>query len=78
MNIPPVDYGAVFHALPGMVAVLTPGLVYVDVNEDFARLSGRTREQLIGQYLFDVFPDNPNDPAATGSRNLMTSSGGSW
>ncbi|MEU1423704.1 SpoIIE family protein phosphatase [Kitasatospora sp. NPDC005751] len=73
MSLPAVDYRAVFQALPGMVALLTPDLVYVDVNEDFVRMSGRTREQLVGRYLFDVFPDNPNDPDATGSRNLGVS-----
>ncbi|GAB2851248.1 hypothetical protein GCM10027074_17400 [Streptomyces deserti] len=68
-----IDYAAVFQSLPGMVALLTPDLVYADVNEEFVRMSGRTREQLVGRYLFDVFPDNPNDPAATGMRNLAAS-----
>ncbi|MFI9832268.1 PP2C family protein-serine/threonine phosphatase [Streptomyces sp. NPDC051913] len=68
-----IDYAAVFQALPGMVAVLTPGLVYVDANEEFVRMSGRSREQLVGRYLFDVFPDNPGDPAASGMRNLAAS-----
>ncbi|AXE84283.1 SpoIIE family protein phosphatase [Streptomyces sp. Go-475] len=68
-----IDYAAVFQALPGMVALLTPELVYADVNEEFVRVSGRPREQLVGRYLFDVFPDNPNDPAATGVRNLEAS-----
>ncbi|WP_042424365.1 PP2C family protein-serine/threonine phosphatase [Streptacidiphilus anmyonensis] len=68
-----IDYRAVFEALPGMVALLTPDLVYVDANEDFARNSGRSREELIGRYLFEVFPDNPNDPAASGARNLEAS-----
>ncbi|MET9764778.1 SpoIIE family protein phosphatase [Streptomyces sp. NPDC006372] len=68
-----IDYAAVFQALPGMVALLTPELVYADVNEEFVRVSGRSREQLIGNYLFDVFPDNPNNPAATGMRNLRAS-----
>ncbi|PBC67592.1 LOW QUALITY PROTEIN: serine phosphatase RsbU (regulator of sigma subunit) [Streptomyces sp. TLI_235] len=68
-----IDYRAVFQALPGMVALLTPELVYADANEEFVRLSGRTRDQLVGRYLFDVFPDNPNDPEATGARNLEAS-----
>ncbi|MEU0244361.1 SpoIIE family protein phosphatase [Streptomyces sp. NPDC006235] len=68
-----IDYAAVFQALPGMVALLTPELVYADVNEEFVRASGRSREQLVGHYLFDVFPDNPNDPASTGMRNLEAS-----
>ncbi|SEO24741.1 Serine phosphatase RsbU, regulator of sigma subunit [Actinacidiphila rubida] len=56
-----------------MVALLTPELVYADVNEEFLRQSGRSREQVVGRRLFEVFPDNPNDPAATGRRNLEAS-----
>ncbi|MEU0946757.1 SpoIIE family protein phosphatase [Streptomyces canus] len=67
------DYGAVFQALPGMVALLTPELVYADVNEEFLRMAGRRREEVVGRYLFDVFPDNPNEPASTGMRNLAAS-----
>jgi serine phosphatase RsbU (regulator of sigma subunit) len=67
------DYAAVFQALPGMVALLTPDLVYADANEEFLRQSGRTREQVVGRYLFDVFPDNPGDSSATGMRNLAAS-----
>jgi len=67
------DYAAVFQALPGMVALITPELMYADANEEFLRMSGRTREQVVGRFLFDVFPDNPNDPAATGMRNLEVS-----
>ncbi|SDM45542.1 Serine phosphatase RsbU, regulator of sigma subunit [Streptomyces sp. cf386] len=68
-----IDYEMVFQALPGMVALLTPELIYADANEDFQRLSGRTREQLVGRYIFDVFPDNPNDPAATGMSDVRAS-----
>ncbi|ALO05796.1 Magnesium or manganese-dependent protein phosphatase [Streptomyces venezuelae] len=68
-----VDYAAVFQAMPGMVALLTPDLVYVDVNEDFARLAGRSRAQLVGRYIFDAFPENPNDPAAAGMRETEAS-----
>ncbi|GAA3843587.1 PP2C family protein-serine/threonine phosphatase [Streptomyces phyllanthi] len=73
MRQPQIDYAAVFHGLPGMVALLTPELVYVDVNEDFERLAGRTREQLLGRYIFDVFPENPNEPAAAGMRETQAS-----
>ncbi len=68
-----IDYSAVFQSFPGMVALLTPDLVYADANEEFLRSAGRTREQVIGRYLFDVFPDNPNDSGATGMRNLFAS-----
>ncbi|MBW8792124.1 MAG: PAS domain-containing protein, partial [Streptomyces sp.] len=73
MRKPHIDYAAVFRALPGMVALLTPELVYVDVNDDFLRLTGRAREQLLGHYIFDVFPENPNDSAASGMRETRES-----
>ncbi|WP_149180975.1 SpoIIE family protein phosphatase [Streptomyces sp. TRM49041] len=73
MRKPQIDYAAVFHALPGMVALLTPDLVYADANEDFLRLAGRTPEQLLGRYIFDVFPENPDDPAAAGMRETQAS-----
>src|SRR5262245_3562212 len=31
------------------------------------------REDIVGRGLFDVFPDNPDDPAATGVSNLKAS-----
>lgn len=68
-----IDYAAVFQALPGAVALLTPELVYAAANEAFLRMSGRTSDQVVGRYLFDVFPDNPTDPTATGMRNLEAS-----
>lgn len=73
LSEPVIDYRAVFQALPAMVALLTPDLSFADVNEDFVLHSGRSREELIGRYLFEAFPDNPNDPAATGARNLEAS-----
>lgn len=73
MNGADIDYAAVFQAFPGMVALLTPELVYAEVNEEYVRASGRPRAALIGRYLFDAFPDNPNDSTATGARNLRAS-----
>lgn len=67
------DYAGVFHALPGMVALLTPELVYVDANDDYLSSSGRSREQVVGRYLFEVFPDRPDDPESDGVRNLEAS-----
>jgi serine phosphatase RsbU (regulator of sigma subunit) len=73
VNGPDIDYQAVYQALPGGIALITPQLVYADVNESYLRVTGRKREQLLGRYLFDVFPDNPHDPAASGARNLAAS-----
>ncbi|GGN57262.1 hypothetical protein GCM10012285_52430 [Streptomyces kronopolitis] len=68
-----IDYAAVFQALPGGVLLLTPELVIAEVNESLLQRAGRERGQLVGRYLFDAFPDNPDDPAATGIRNFRAS-----
>ncbi|MFE7411171.1 PP2C family protein-serine/threonine phosphatase [Streptomyces laurentii] len=69
----PINYAGVFRALPGMVAVLTPDLVFVDANEEFLRMSGRDRERTIGRSLYDTFPVSPNDPQQNGVRTLAAS-----
>ena len=43
-----------------------PGLVFVEVTPPYEHLTGLTRDQLVGQQLFQLFPDNPDDPAANG------------
>jgi PAS domain S-box-containing protein len=45
----------------------------VAANEARLRATMTTREQTLGRQLFDVFPDNPADATATGTRNLRAS-----
>ncbi|MFD3457689.1 SpoIIE family protein phosphatase [Streptomyces sp. NPDC058691] len=73
MTQPGIDYAAVFRRLPSAVALLTPQLMFVDANEDYLALSGRTPGEVIGHFLFDVFPDNPGQAKASGMRNLGAS-----
>ncbi|WP_328980142.1 PP2C family protein-serine/threonine phosphatase [Streptomyces canus] len=68
-----IDYQALFAVTPSPCMVLGLDLVLVDVNEAACRVTGRTREDLLGRYLFDAFPDNPADPDADGVRNLHAS-----
>ncbi|MEU9244253.1 SpoIIE family protein phosphatase [Streptomyces sp. NPDC048385] len=68
-----IDYKALFTATPSPYLVLGPDLVVVDVNEAYLRVTGRSRQDLVGHYLFEVFPDNPADPSADGVRNLEAS-----
>ncbi|MEU6774590.1 SpoIIE family protein phosphatase [Streptomyces sp. NPDC046759] len=61
MNVPAVDYAAVFQALPGAVALVTPQLIYADANAEFLRLRGVTREQVVGCFVPEDHPEK--DPA---------------
>ncbi|MEU8977653.1 PP2C family protein-serine/threonine phosphatase [Streptomyces sp. NPDC058467] len=70
---PEVDHAALFAATPSPYVVLGPDLVIVDVNQAYLEATRRTRQDLIGQQIFDAFPDNPADPEADGVRNLNAS-----
>jgi two-component system cell cycle sensor histidine kinase/response regulator CckA len=45
----------------------------VAVSDAYARATMTKREEILGRGLFEVFPDNPNDPNATGVSNLRAS-----
>jgi serine phosphatase RsbU (regulator of sigma subunit) len=68
-----IDYAALFASTPSPYLVLDTGLVIVDANPAYLQVTRRSRDQLIGQYLFDAFPGNPVDPEADGARNLRAS-----
>lgn len=68
-----VDHAAIFAATPSPYLVLAPDLVIVDVNRAYLDATGRTRDDLVGQHIFEAFPDNPADPDADGVRNLKAS-----
>ncbi|WP_458078001.1 PP2C family protein-serine/threonine phosphatase [Streptomyces sp. EMB26] len=68
-----IDFEAVYRALPGMVALLTPGLVFADVNDAYVRGTGRPRASLLGRHVFDVFPESVNSPAVSHSHQLRAS-----
>ncbi|MFD1659003.1 PP2C family protein-serine/threonine phosphatase [Streptomyces caeni] len=71
--MPGLDYAALFAATPSPYLVLGPDLVIVEVNQAYLDATRRTREDLIGQHIFEAFPDNPADPEADGVRNLNAS-----
>ncbi len=67
------DFQVLFESAPGLFLVLTPDLVIVAVSDAYLRATMTKREAILGRGIFEVFPDNPNDPNATGVRNLRLS-----
>jgi len=53
--------------------VLDTDAVIVAVNAAYLHATDRTRSDLLGRYMFDAFPDNPDDPEAFGSTNVKAS-----
>lgn len=70
--IPVSDYKALFESAPSLYMVLSPAFIIVSVSDAYLRAT-KTQRDIEGRPLFEVFPDNPDDPAADGVRNLKAS-----
>jgi PAS domain S-box-containing protein len=67
------DFRELFESVPGLYLVLNSNFRIVAVSNAYLRATMTTRASIVGRDLFEVFPDNPADPAATGVRNLSAS-----
>ncbi len=67
------DFQLLFESAPGLYLVLLPDLTIVAASNNYLSATMRRREDLIGVQLFEAFPDNPDDAAATGVANLRAS-----
>lgn len=67
------DFRALFESAPGLYLVLRPDFAIVAVSDAYLAATMTRREEILGRDIFEVFPDNPDDPTATGVRNLKAS-----
>ncbi|HEV2453988.1 MAG TPA: ATP-binding protein [Verrucomicrobiae bacterium] len=67
------DFRSLFESAPGLYLVLTPDFKIVAVSHAYLRATMTKREDIVGRGIFDVFPDNPDDTAASGVKNLRGS-----
>jgi PAS domain S-box-containing protein len=77
MEVPlmPLDFDSIFLAAPNPYLVLSPDPTFtvVGVNDAYLAATDTSRAAIVGRALFDIFPDNPDDPHASGARNLRAS-----
>lgn len=64
------DLVSIFSALPSASLLLSPEFVIEAVSDAYLTASSTQRANLVGHYVFDVFPDNPNDPEAHAVRDV--------
>jgi signal transduction histidine kinase/ActR/RegA family two-component response regulator len=67
------DFRSLFESLPGLFLVLSPQLRILAASDAYLSATMTRRHDIVGRGVFEVFPDNPNDPYATGVRNVKAS-----
>jgi PAS domain S-box-containing protein len=73
VEAPEVDFRAVLEQAPWLYLILDPSFQIVAVSDAYLETTMTERERIIGRNIFEVFPDNPDDPGATGVSNLRAS-----
>ena len=72
-SLPISDFRLLFEAMPDPCLVLDTNLRIVSANRAYLNATMTKPEKILGRGVFDIFPDNPADPDATGVRNLSVS-----
>jgi PAS domain S-box-containing protein len=70
------DFRILFESAPGLYVVLLPNdplFTIVAVSDAYLAATMTGRDLILGRGIFQVFPDNPADPDASGVRNLHSS-----
>jgi signal transduction histidine kinase len=70
-----LDFKLLFESAPGLYLIMRPDpdFTILGASDAYLRATLTTREKIVGRGVFEVFPDNPDDPGATGTSNLRTS-----
>lgn len=68
-----LEFKQIFESAPDLYLLLSPDLVIIDASNAYLHATITKREEITGRRIFDVFPDNPDDPTADGVFNLRAS-----
>ncbi|MEU6253934.1 ATP-binding protein [Streptomyces sp. NPDC047043] len=66
------DFRSLFDATLSPLLILDPDFTIVEVNRAYLAAT-RTERGIVGHPIFEIFPDNPDDPSADGVANLRRS-----
>jgi serine phosphatase RsbU (regulator of sigma subunit)/PAS domain-containing protein len=70
---PGVDHAGLFRTLPTPYMVMDRDLVLVECNDAYLATVGRTRDDIVGRPVFDVFPPAPDALDETGVPRVQRS-----
>ena len=67
-------FRALFESAPGLYLALKPdNFEIVAVSDAYLRATKTERQAIMGKRMFDIFPNNPDEPGADGVANLRAS-----
>jgi PAS domain S-box-containing protein len=67
------NFKTLFECAPGLYLILKPDLSILAASDEYLKATLKRREEIRGRNLFEVFPDNPDNPEANAVSNLRTS-----
>jgi PAS domain S-box-containing protein len=69
-----IHFRALFESAPGLYLVIEPlDFRIVAVSDAYLQATMTERAVIMGQPIFEIFPDDPTEPEADGVRNLQAS-----
>ncbi|WP_313707258.1 hypothetical protein, partial [Massilia sp.] len=66
-------YKALFRCSPYPYLVMDTKLIIIGASGSYLRSVQRTEADIVGKYLFDAFPPNPDDPESTNMAEVKAS-----
>ena len=73
LDIDRVNYKQIFDSTTSPYLVLKPDLTIVAVNNLYLEMTKTKRNKILYKKIFEVFPEDPQDPDAKGFDNLKSS-----
>ncbi|MBN9298840.1 MAG: response regulator [Filimonas sp.] len=73
MTLSDPNFKLLFESAPLLILVLSPELKLMAGTDAYFAATLTKREEVLGKLVYDVFPDNPDDPNPNGVANLKAS-----
>jgi PAS domain S-box-containing protein len=67
------DFEALFRVSPYPYLLMDRQLNIIGANQAYLKSTGRVEADLLGRYVFDAFPENPDDPGSTNVAEVRAS-----
>jgi transcriptional regulator with PAS, ATPase and Fis domain len=68
-----IDFQKILEMAPDLYLILDAHFDIVAVGDSYLKQTMVKREDILGENIFEVFPDNPDVETPTGTRNLRSS-----